>query len=157
MSLNEQSNGGPLSHGPDRTPGGRRQTSRRRGAAAVEFALVAPLLFLTIIIPIFEFGRGFMVSELVTNAARAGCRVGVLPGNLNSAITSTVTTNLSGQGVTGATTTITVNGGTGDVSAAVEGDSVSVTVSVPYTNNSWIPGRFLAGKSITGTQTMRHE
>ena len=133
------------------------QKVHRDGAAAVEFAIVAPLLFLVIILPTFEFGRGLMVAELVTNAARSGCRVGVLPGNSNSTVTSTVTTSLSDQGITGATTTITVNGGATDVSAASAGDTIKVTVSVPYNSNSWIPGQFLAGMTISGSQTMRKE
>src|SRR3990172_1866136 len=115
--------------------------SRRRGAAAVEFALVAPLLFLLIFLPMFEFGRGLMVSELVTNAARVRCRTGVLPATDNSDVTSAVNTTLSGQGITGATTTITVNGGSSDVSSAQLGDVITVTVSVPYSNVSWIPGQ----------------
>ena len=129
----------------------------RKGAAAVEFAIVAPLLFLVVILPMFEFGRGLMVAELVTNAARSGCRVGVLPGNSNSTVTSAVSTSLSDQGITGPTTTITVNGAATDVSAAKAGDTIKVTVSVPYNNNSWIPGQFLAGLSISGSQTMRKE
>src|SRR6059058_3503731 len=80
--------------------------SKRRAAATVEFAIVAPLLFLVIILPTFEFGRGLMIAELVTNAARSGCRVGVLPGNSNAVITSNVSTTLSDQGITGAATTI---------------------------------------------------
>ena len=79
----------------------------RKAAAAVEFAIVAPILFLCVILPTFEFGRGLMVAELVTNAARSGCRVGVLPGNSNSTVTSAVNTSLSDQGITGATTTVT--------------------------------------------------
>lgn len=129
----------------------------RRGAATVEFAIVTPLLFLVVILPTFEFGRGLMVAELVTNAARSGARVGVLPGNANSTVTSAVTTSLSDQGITGATTTITVNGAAADVSSAVAGDVVKVSVSVPYNSNSWIPGRFLAGATISGSQTMRRE
>src|SRR5262245_17176172 len=130
---------------------------RRRGTAAVEFAIVAPILFLVVILPTFEFGRGLMVAELVTNASRSGCRVGVLPGNSNSTVTSAVNTSLSDQGITGATTTITVNGAATDVGAATAGDTIKVTVSVPYNNNSWIPGRFLAGLSISGSQAMRKE
>jgi len=134
-----------------------RWSFKRRGAAAVEFAIVAPLLFLVIVLPTFEFGRGLMVAELVTNAARSGCRVGVLPGNSNATVTSNVDTTLSDQGIAAATTTITVNGGSSDVSTAKAGDVVKVTVSVPYNRNSWIPGRFLAGASISGSQTMRRE
>jgi Flp pilus assembly protein TadG len=131
--------------------------SRRSGAAAVEFALVVPILFLTIVLPIFEFGRTMMVSELIANAARAGCRVGVLTGNANSNVTSAVDSILSSTGISGATTTITVNGASNDVSSALQGDSIAVTVSVPYNNISWIRGQFMAGRNISGSQTMRHE
>jgi Flp pilus assembly protein TadG len=123
----------------------------------VEFAVVAPLLFLTILLPIFEFGRAFMVSELVTNAARSGCRVGVLTGNTNTSVTSAVNSALSNGGITGATTTITVNGNSVDVSTASSGDSIAVTVSIPYSSVSWVHGQFLSGVNLTGTMTMRHE
>jgi Flp pilus assembly protein TadG len=139
---------------PRRLP---RLGAARRGTAAVEFAVVAPLLFLVIVLPTFEFGRGLMVAELVTNAARSGCRIGILPGNSNSAVTSAVNTSLTSQGITGATTTIKVNGAATDVSGAAAGDTISVTVSVPYNSNSWIPGQFLAGVNISGSQTMRRE
>lgn len=138
----------------------RRRYENRRGAAAVEFALVAPLLFLTIALPITEFGRAMMVSELLGNAARTGCRVGVLPGNDNAAVISAINSLLAGQGINGATTTILVNGASGNVSTASRGATITVTVSVPYNNVSWLPAGssfFLAGKTLTGSQVMRHE
>jgi hypothetical protein len=110
-----------------------------------------------VILPTFEFGRGLMVAESVTNAARGGCRVGVLPGNSNSTVISTINTSLSDQGVTGATTSITVNGASTDVGTAIAGDTIKVIVSVPINSNSWIPARFLDGLSISGSQTMRKE
>jgi Flp pilus assembly protein TadG len=134
-----------------------RRSQRSRGAAVVEFAIVAPILFLVVILPTFEFGRGLMVAELATNAARAGCRVGILPGNSNATITSAVSTALTSQGIANITTTVNVNGTVADVSTAATGDNITVTVSVPYDANSWIPGRFLGGTSISGTQTMRRE
>jgi Flp pilus assembly protein TadG len=52
-----------------------RQTGRSdRGAAAVEFALVLPLLLL-MIFGIVEFGRAYNVQISITNAAREGARV----------------------------------------------------------------------------------
>lgn len=45
----------------------------RRGAAAVEMALVLPL-FLLVIFGIVEIGRAFMVEHLLANAARVGAR-----------------------------------------------------------------------------------
>ena len=48
------------------------------GAEIIEFALVAPLLIL-LFAAIVDFGNMFRSFEAVTNAAREGARVGVLP------------------------------------------------------------------------------
>ena len=50
-----------------------------RGQAIIEMALTLPLLLL-IVLGIFDFGLMFQKYEVVTNAAREGARVGVLPG-----------------------------------------------------------------------------
>jgi Flp pilus assembly protein TadG len=119
--------------------------------------VVAPLLFLFIVLPMFEFGRGLMVTELVTNAARAGARVGILSGNTNTSVTSAINANLSAQGITGATTTILVNGASADVSTGSLGTPITVTVSIPYNKVSWTAGEYLNGFNLTGTQTLPHE
>ena len=49
------------------------------GAQLVEFALVLPLLLL-VVLGIAEFGFMFQRYEVVTNAAREGARMAVLPG-----------------------------------------------------------------------------
>lgn len=49
------------------------------GAQLVEFALVLPLLLL-VVLGIAEFGFIFQRYEVVTNAAREGARMAVLPG-----------------------------------------------------------------------------
>jgi Flp pilus assembly protein TadG len=51
----------------------------QRGAALLEMAFTLPLLLL-ISVSIFEFGRAFEVWQVLTNAAREGARVAVLPG-----------------------------------------------------------------------------
>ncbi len=51
-----------------------------RGASAVEFALVLPLLVL-LVLGIVEFGRGFQVSGTLSAAAREGVRVMALQNN----------------------------------------------------------------------------
>jgi Flp pilus assembly protein TadG len=50
-----------------------------RGSELIEFAIVAPILIL-LLAGIFDFGMMFRTFEAVTNAAREGARVGVLPG-----------------------------------------------------------------------------
>jgi Flp pilus assembly protein TadG len=53
----------------------RRQRDGQRGAAAVEFALVLPIL-LTLTMGAIDWGYYFFVDQMVTNAAREGARAG---------------------------------------------------------------------------------
>ena len=55
-----------------------RRLRSQRGAALVETAISIPILLL-ISVGIFEFGRAFQTWQVVTNAAREGARVSVLP------------------------------------------------------------------------------
>lgn len=55
-----------------------RRGDRERGQAVIELALTLPLL-LVIVLGIFDFGFMFQRYEVVTNAAREGARLAVLP------------------------------------------------------------------------------
>ncbi len=63
----------------------------RAGAAAMEFAFVGPV-FLFLVLGVVEVGRALMVQHLLTNAARAGARTGIIEGKGNTDITSAVNT-----------------------------------------------------------------
>ncbi|HET9267469.1 MAG TPA: TadE family protein [Vicinamibacterales bacterium] len=71
-----------------RTAGPRRIRSER-GAEIIELALVTPL-FLLLIAAMFDFGFLFRNWEVVTNAAREGARMGVLPDYACDASTTDV-------------------------------------------------------------------
>ena len=77
--------------------------ARRSGAATVEFAIIAPLLFM-LVMGLFEFGRMMMVQEILTNGAREGARKAALPGATSSDVTGVVNTYLSATGISGHTT-----------------------------------------------------
>jgi Flp pilus assembly protein TadG len=133
----------------------RRRAAPRRGVAAVEFAIVAPV-FVALVLGIIEFGRAMMIGELLDNAARAGCRAGTLSGNSNTAVTTAITNCL--PGVSGTTPTIQVNGVTKDVSTATTGDTISVQITAPYSSNSWLPtSKWLKTVTLTGKAVMPHE
>lgn len=51
-----------------------RKTNRERGVAAVEFAIILPLLMM-LVFGIVEFGRAYQARLAVTHAAREGVRV----------------------------------------------------------------------------------
>jgi hypothetical protein len=49
-----------------------------RGAALLEAAITIPMLLL-VAVGIFEFGRAYQTWQILTNAAREGARIAVLP------------------------------------------------------------------------------
>jgi len=119
--------------------------------------MVIPFFFL-FVFGLIEIGRGMMVSSLVTNAARAGCRTGIVPGRSNTDVTNTVNGLLQAQGVSDYTTTITVNGSNStNVNAAQSGDTIIVTVTVPIVKASWLPSLSFLSGNITGRFSMPHE
>jgi Flp pilus assembly protein TadG len=85
----------------------RKRQGVRRGAAVVETALVLPLMLL-FLFGIMEYGRYILCLQVVTNAARDGCRyavthtqpvtlAGTTTGNATSDVTNQVTKFLGGQ------------------------------------------------------------
>jgi Flp pilus assembly protein TadG len=58
-----------------------------RGAVAVEFALLAPVLVM-LLLGIMEFGRAYNVQTILTNAAREGVRVMAIGNNQTAALTA---------------------------------------------------------------------
>ena len=67
-----------------------RRIRSERGAEIIELAIVTPL-FLLLIAAMFDFGFLFRNWEVVTNAAREGARIGVLPDYVCDEATPDVT------------------------------------------------------------------
>ena len=125
----------------------------RRGAAAVEFAVVAPVFFL-LIFGMIEYGRMVMVQQILTNASREGARVGVLDGSTTTDVNNAVNTYLTSAHITGATITPSPN----PPSSAAYSAPVTITVSVPFSQVSWLPSpMFLGGTTLTSSSVMRRE
>lgn len=126
---------------------------RRKGAAVVEFAFVAPVFFL-LVFGMIEYGRMVMVQQVITNASREGARQAVLDGATSGSVTTAVTTYLSNSSVSGASVTVSPN----PPSSAGYGGAVTVTVSIPFSQVSWLPTpMFLGGKTLTASTVMRRE
>jgi hypothetical protein len=71
---------------------------RPRGAAAVEFAIVLPLL-LTILFGTIEWGYYFFTREIVINSAREGARVGTLQTMQSTDAINAAKNYLTGSGL----------------------------------------------------------
>ncbi len=98
----------------------------------------------------FEMSRGIMVKEVLNDAARRACRIGILPNKANSDVTATITNILSDNNLptTHITTTIQVNGVTVDCSTAQQSDRISVQISIPTSDTFWISTYFLKSTSL---------
>ena len=126
---------------------------KRRGAAAVEFAVVAPV-FLLLVFGMIEYGRMVMVQQVITNASREGARVGVLDGSTNQEVVDTVTSYLNSGSISGANITVTPT----NPEDAEFGDPVTVTVDISFSQVSWLPSpMYLGGTTLSASTVMRRE
>jgi Flp pilus assembly protein TadG len=117
--------------------GGARRARDERGAIAVEFAFIAPILIL-LVLGVVEFGFGYHAWDATQNAAREGARVGAVSPD-RSEIEARVrgTTSFLNQSNLQVTIECGVTGGTfascsGNPSDWDEGDIVRVTVEYHY-------------------------
>jgi hypothetical protein len=137
--------------------------SGESGAELIEFALVLPLLLL-VVLGIIDFGFLFQRYEVITNAAREGARVAVLPGYADADVAARVDQYLVAGGLTGPHDPPAIAHpppvAIGLYCAAV----TSVTVTYPHTYSfvGGIAGYFGGGglaarTSIRATAEMRNE
>jgi Flp pilus assembly protein TadG len=140
----------------------RTRWSDESGAELIEFALALPLLLL-VGFGIIDFGRLFQRYEVITNAAREGARVAILPGYAQADVVARVEQYLAASGLTAphAAPSITVSPfAVGTLCTAV----TSVTVTYPQTFSmvAGIAGYFGANgltnrSELTATAAMRNE
>jgi len=131
------------------------------GAELIEFALVFPLLLL-VLFGIIDFGLLFQRYEAVTNAAREGARVAVLPGYAQADVEARATQYLVAAGLT-ATPTFSY---TAPQAVNVGGACVTITgVTVGYPHQFLFLGKIIAlfggsgftTRTLTATARMRYE
>jgi Flp pilus assembly protein TadG len=131
------------------------------GVAAVEFALILPLLMM-IVFGIINYGILLYDQAVITNAAREGARWGAI--NTSSAISCSGTATGSADPcqvansytqanlITFGSSTTSTSTATG---AGTSGSTVTVTVSYTFTQIGWIIGS--ASNALTSTAVMYHE
>lgn len=133
-----------------------RPTRQHRGAALVEMAVVFPIL-LMLILGMVEVGRLGMVSQLVTTAAREGCRAAVLNGKSQTDVESRISDLLTSGGISSHTVSFSPTAWS-SVKANDTTNQISVTVTVDYDDVTWLPMPwFLQGSTIVGVATLSSE
>lgn len=127
----------------------RRVKRLRRAGAAVEMAVVTPLL-LTMLFGIIEYGWVFTVRQALVTAAREGARVAALPGSEDEEIIARVANYLNPYGITTQTTDLT--------RATPENPVEVVHVTVPYADVTLL-GSYFGSTSFNlgATCSMRKE
>jgi Flp pilus assembly protein TadG len=127
-----------------------------RGAAAVEFALVAPLLLL-MVLGIAEFGRAYHVQTTLSQAAREGVRVMVLQNDPAAAVAATTEAAEKAGASTQILTNMTVKVEPSDCeSSGTTAETATVTVIywLPFISKLFDP-LFGPEVELTGTGVMR--
>ncbi len=129
------------------------RTRTDQGAAAVEFALLVPLVLL-ILFGVIDFGRAFNIQETLTQAAREGVR-GYALGLTADPTSATRNAAVAVSGITITYGTQATAGGTdsaGGTCSSTGAQNVWVKVQKPYT---FIPFLRLGSTTITGKAYMR--
>ncbi len=125
-----------------------------RGSAAVEFAMILPILA-TLVFGIIDFGRMLWFQEVLVNATRTGARQGILfnSGNGQTQIEGFVSQALTNAGVPAGGLSVNVTGvGTG------QGNPLTVTSTIPwqfFVVDKLVPG--VSTNQLTSTVTMMNE
>ena len=136
-----------------------------RGAALLEVALTLPLMLL-VAVGIFEFGRAYQTWQVLTNAAREGARVAVLPGTNDEAVRARVQAYMeAGQIPDASGATVTINRNNTIAIGAGTATASSVVVALPFAFMVLQPVARLvvAGSNLgsaimmTASATMRNE
>ncbi|UUO07391.1 pilus assembly protein [Blastopirellula sp. J2-11] len=122
-------------------PTKRSRNTQRHGAAIVEFAFAAPILFMFILACV-EFGRLTMIRHTADNAAYEAARYAMVPGATSSEAKEKATQLLATVGARKVEV---------DVNPAVlepETKSITVTVRVPVAGNSWVVPKYFSSYAI---------
>lgn len=136
----------------------RADRQRDRGAAAVEFALVVPIL-ITLCFGIIDFGYLINRVSLVNNAARDAARVGSLNGTQAEIVAAA---NGALSGISGATVTVTCRKPDGSNCGSYDADSVAggttiVTISYEHDMITPVASVFTSQVDVSETAEMRIE
>ena len=121
----------------------------RQGATLVEFAIVAPLLFL-FFFAAFEFCRAAMIRHTADNAVYEAARTGILPGATAAETEAKARSLLNSLGLVDVRVQVIPNKINRDTR------EVTVRVGVPMANNNFVPIKYVQGE-IRRELTLRRE
>jgi len=123
---------------------------QRKGATAVEFAFVAPILFL-ILFGCIELGLAHMMYHTQEAAAYEGARTAIIPGISAADAVNATNRILATAGINDATVTVTPT----DLTTPT--DNVTVTVTSRFSDNIPLPTFFVQDQPMVRQCTLQRE
>jgi Flp pilus assembly protein TadG len=134
---------------------------RRRGAAAVEFAIIAPIFFL-LLGGIIEFGQAFRIEHLLSVTTRRGTRSAIMAGSTYGNVQQKIQADcaeLLGVSAADITVDVMVNGSSeNSLSTAEEADEIKIVTSIPFSKAGvgFFSNTF-SNSTLSSTCTLEHK
>ena len=130
---------------------------KRKGVAAVEFAIILPVL-LTLLIGAIEYGRAIQLYQIATTASCIGARVLAATGDTDKA-SALIKNYLEEDHVMVSTNHVLNNNiNTYTVTYGIEDRVCRVGVSINYDAEAWSPRLiYVGGETINATSVYRLE
>ena len=127
----------------------------RRGNAALEAALVVPIL-LYLAFGTVEFGYFFYVKNNLQGAAREGVRAAIPPGATNTDVTNAISGQMTAAGLQSSGYTVTTT--PSNISGLAPGATVTVNVQCTWGTVGLRPLQLIStSKLVKGQAVMRKE
>jgi Flp pilus assembly protein TadG len=123
----------------------------RTGVAAVEFAVVSPILTI-FVFAIVEITGAIYLQQSLTIAAYEGARVSIMSGTSSGNVTAASQRILDAKSINGAKVTVDP-----DPSTVEFGDPIEVTVTAPLADNSFFNRLFSTATVFSASVTMMAE
>jgi len=153
-----------------------RRNERRHGAVTVETAMVLPVYFL-VVVGLIELSRAFMVGQLVSAAARDGCRMGAMDGFSSADVEQAIINQLEVGAIPTSAVSVTIYDGSvyddpstdpddppdvenlpeAELSDGESRQLYIVRVVVPYDQVSFFTPWWLQDVDLVGQMVIRHE
>ena len=133
-----------------------RSARRRRGATSVEFAVVAPILFL-LVLAVFQFGDLMLTQNVLTAAAREATRVAALSSTTSSATAIAAAEDRLQRGAVDPEL-ITIAVTPSNLDGLPTGTEVRVTVSGLTSQLAWLwPNQMPVNPTLSAQMTYNRE
>jgi len=153
-----------------RIPVRKQNESKRKGAAMVEFAVIAPV-FLALVLGTIEMGTALKVSNTLTSGIRGGGRLasmdweGIVPDGMttNAKVIEDIENFLAASNLPVDDVTVTITSAEGEDEGApfdlTDPDNrlrlFKITAEVPYSAISLYPSHFMTGQVIKAAIVFR--